>query len=195
MKNFESVLNDMRRHGMKVPEGRPSFVLENARQILHDTLAYFVGQQNRQLEWLSEYDEVVDWLTDNKGRGLFLYGNCGRGKSLLTRYVLPAIFLCYHRKVVNVYDAQEMNVRLDEALGKKLVALDDIGTEEMINNYGNKRMAFAEIMDAAEKQNKLIFVSSNLQQRSLTEYYGDRVLERLKSTTRRILFQGASLRR
>ena len=138
---------------------------------------------------------MSDWLNDNQGRGLFLYGNCGRGKTVLARYVIPAILLKYDRKVVNCFDAQEMNTNLDEVLKKKIVCIDDIGTEEVSVSYGNKRLAFLEVVDAAEKHGKLLIITSNLNQEQLVQKYGDRTMDRIISTTKRVLFKGKSLRR
>ncbi|WP_044215348.1 hypothetical protein [Dysgonomonas gadei] len=62
------------------------------------------------------------------------------------------------------------------------------------NVFGNRRMAFAEVMDAAEKHGKLLIISTNLPVDDIRKRYGDRVLDRIKSTTTRILFEGESLR-
>ncbi|WP_236264068.1 hypothetical protein [Dysgonomonas sp. Marseille-P4677] len=88
-----------------------------------------------------------------------------------------------------------MNSRIDYVLSRHIISLDDIGTEEVCNQYGNKRLAFAEIMDAAEKYNKLLIVSTNLSVDDIRRRYGERVLDRIKATTHRVLFEGESLRR
>lgn len=123
-----------------------------------------------------------------------LCGNCGRGKSILCRYVLPAILLKYHNRVVSVYDIQDMNKNIDEVLKKPIISLDDIGTEEISVHFGEKRMAFAEIIDSAEKHNKLVIVSTNYNGSKLRELYGDRIIDRIKSITFSVLFSGDSLR-
>lgn len=194
MSNFDDLMAQMQCHNMKTRIEREKVCLPNAKQLLHSTMSDFLKTEGKPLQWLPEYDQVANWLTDNRGRGIFLYGNCGRGKSLLTRQVLPAIFLSQLRKVVNVYDIQDMNRELDILLTKRFIALDDIGTEEVINHFGNKRMAFAEVIDVAEKQGKLLIISSNLQQQELLERYGQRVVDRLKAITQRVLFVGKSLR-
>lgn len=194
MKDFESVIWDMKRHLMKVPGERVCIELDNARAWLENALRYFLYLDGRGMKWLPEYDEVVSWLAKNDGQGLFLYGNCGRGKSLMVRYVLPAIFLKCFNKVVNVFDAQEMNCELDKVLSKRLLSLDDIGTESVLNQYGNRRTAFAEVMDAAEKDGKLVLISTNLQECDLRQQYGDRVLERVRACTKRVMFSGDSVR-
>lgn len=195
MYGFEKTAEEMKRHGMYLPGTKVNIHVPDAQRVLKDAFAYFLSAEKRKAVWLPEYDEVADWLTDNKGRGLFLYGDCGRGKSLLCRYILPAILLKYCQKVVSVFDIQEMNRNIDYVLSKHIVGLDDIGTEQQSIKYGERRTAFAEIMDMAEKRNNLVIVSSNLFASGIQSVYGDRVLDRIKSTTRRIFFEGESLRR
>lgn len=114
---------------------------------------------------------------------------------MLCRYVIPAILLKNFRKVVRVFDMQEVNRNIDNALVHHILALDDVGTEENSVKYGERRNAFAEVMDSVEKQGKLILVSTNLGEKELRERYGDRVLDRIISTTKRVVFTGKSLRK
>ncbi|MDH6354510.1 DNA replication protein DnaC [Dysgonomonas sp. PH5-45] len=192
--SLDGVCAEMQRHGMKLPAPKVRIHIADAQAKMEQALRFFLKAEAREPVWLPEYDEVCQWLQDNRGRGLFLYGNCGRGKTLLGRYVLPALLLQHYQKVVTVYEAQEMNMKLDEVLLRHIVSIDDIGTEGLCNTYGNKRMAFAEVMDAAEKQGKLVIATTNLGVREIRAQYGDRVLERIVATTRRILFEGESLR-
>lgn len=194
MNNFEQVFAEMKRHNMPLPSSRIRIRIPQARQLMQDAMQYVLNGENRELQWLSEYNQVVEWLGDNKGKGLLLYGNHGRGKSLLCRYVLPALLLRNSQKVASIFDTQQMNNRLDEALTKHVICINDIGTEEVINNFGNRRHAFAEIMDAVEKQNKLVIITSNLNLEGLRSVYGERTVERIKSTTKRIVCSGDSLR-
>lgn len=195
MNSFKNTFEEMIKHRMKVPAQRVFIRIPDARAVLEEALAYFLSLEGRQLRWLPEYDYIACWLSDNAGKGLFMYGNCGRGKSLLSRYVLPAIMLRHCRKVVSVFDIQDMNRDIDLVMSKMIISLDDIGTEEATNRYGNKRLAFAEIMDSVEKYNKLAIISTNLQAEEIKRQYGDRILDRILSTTTRVLFQGESMRK
>ena len=193
-RSFDEILAEMRAHGMKLPPQRVRVAIPHAKETLEAAMRYFIGQEGREMVWLPEYDKVAAWLADNQGRGLFLYGNCGRGKSVLCRYAIPAILLAHFRKVVSVLDVQDMNADIDRALSRHILALDDIGTEEQSVKWGERRMAFAEIMDAAEKRGKLVIISTNLGEADIRERYGDRILDRIRSTTARVLFHGESLR-
>lgn len=195
MIDFSTAYDEMKLHNMPTLADRVLIQIPKAKTILANCFKFFLSKQDETFIWQPEYEEVVKWLENSEGRGLLLFGDCGRGKSLLARYVLPAILLKYARKVVTVYDVQEMNTKLDEVLKKHIISLDDIGTEEVINNFGNKRLAFAEIMDAAEKYGKLVIISTNLTGQELANRYKDRILDRIVATTKRIEFKGESLRK
>jgi len=185
----------MRTSYLPCPDERIYFAIPDAKQILYDYFQHFIGVYRQSFKWLPEYEGVTEWLSDNQGLGLFMYGNNGRGKSFLGRYVLPAILMQYVNKIVRTADVQEMNSDIDAILSRKVISIDDVGTEEISNQYGNKRLAFAEIMDAVEKHEKLIIVSTNLNDEQLADRYGDRVVDRIIATTKRVLFSGDSLRR
>lgn len=191
---FDAIFQEMKVHGMKMPSDKVYLNVPDSRRLLFSAIRYFVSLEKKEAVWLPEYEKVASWLNDNGGRGLFLYGTCGRGKSILCRYALPAILLKYAGRVVSVFDIQDMNKDIDLVLSKHIISLDDIGTEEVSIKYGERRMPFAEVMDSAEKHGKLVIVSTNLNERDLRERYGDRVLDRIKVTTTRVKFVGESLR-
>ena len=191
MSSTQSFREVLQKQGLQVPDEKVYFKIENAKELIEKAFKEFVAD----FVWIKEYDEVVEWMTDNKGRGLFLYGNCGRGKTLLAKYIIPAILLKECGKVLRYYDIQDLKSNFNEIISKKLISLDDIGTEEMINDWGNKREPFAEIMDIVEKKSKLIIVTSNETEEKLISRYGVRILDRIKSTTIRVLFKGESLRK
>lgn len=195
IQNFEGIFQEMQTYGMVLPVKRVYVRIQNAKEILSNAMNYFIGLEGKKAIWLSAYDEVAGWLTDNRGKGLFLSGNCGMGKSILCRYVIPAILLKYCNKVVFVFDVQNINKDIDHVLSKHLITLDDIGTEEISVKFGEKRMAFAEIIDAAEKFGKLLIVSTNLSGNQIKERYGDRIVDRIHSTMTQVMFNGKSLRK
>ena len=188
---FEDVANQMITHGYDFP--RKIFLnrIENPGEVLKAALGYFVSPEAK---WLPEYDQIAEWLRDNQGRGLFLFGANGRGKTVFSKTVIPAIILKYYRRVVAAYDAQQMNDKLEEILKKRVISLDDIGTEDVRVDYGEKRWAFPEIMDNAEKKGNLVIITSNLDARAIEAKYGVRTIERIKATCKRVVFDGKSLR-
>jgi DNA replication protein DnaC len=193
--SFENILEEMKAHGMKLPVSQVNFSIKNPKEIFIKCYEFFLSKQMQSFEYQNEYNQVVEWLEDNKGRGLFLHGDCGKGKTFTATYVIPAILLKYCDKVVYHYTAQQMNENIDEILKKKIICLDDVGTEDISNKFGNKRMAFSEIMDAVEQQGKLVIITTNLNADQIRNKYGDRILDRIIATTKRIKFTGNSLRK
>lgn len=193
--DLDKVIKRLSEVGIPVKQTKLHFNFRNAKALFTEHMQYFLSIEQRKLQWQTEYDEIVDWLTDTKGRGLFLYGNCGRGKSLIAQHVLPSIFLREKSLIMNVYNIQELSTRLDEILNRKIVCIDDIGTEPpVINNFGTKRFAFPEIIDMVEKKSNMIIITSNLDGDGIRKYYDERTFQRIISTTKRIEFKGKSLR-
>lgn len=174
--------------------------IPNAEQRLRGGLDYFVSHySNGEIPhaiWSEKnYRPIVDWMSDNKGRGLLMTGRCGTGKSLIGKHILPLIMQDACRKVVSIFNAQELNTKIDEILKLHIICIDDIGTEEVSKSYGNVRCTFSELCDAAEQKGKLLIVTTNLTAKELEEKYGERTLDRLKAITKFVPFSGNSLRK
>jgi DNA replication protein DnaC len=176
---------------IKMPD-QVFITIPDAKEMLMRGINYFTNNNG---VWLPEYEHVASWLSNNEGKGLFCMGKVGRGKSLICTKVIPVLLSWYCRKIVSVYDAQQMNVMLDNVLSKHIICIDDLGTEEVAVNFGNRRMAFAEIADAAEKEGKLLIITTNMTIDQFREKYGERVIDRLRVLTKSVLFNGESLRK
>lgn len=162
-----------------------------------------------EITWLSAYDEVADWLQDNKEKGLFLCGDCGTGKTLLARHVLIPI-LKFLNPVpsykgidhqTNIYwgNARDMAELVKEGVDLNfseygVIMIDDIGTESVSFNYGERVNAFFELVDYAERFGKFLVITSNLTKQEIIEKYGERTLDRLRKLCRLVQFKGESLR-
>lgn len=198
--NFKDLVDRLNSEACAKLPDTVSIKIENAEERLRGGLDYFVGIFSRgtvkKATWNeNNYRPIVDWMTDNKGRGLFMAGSCGLGKSLIGKYILPYLIRDSCRKVVNVFNAQELNSKPDEILSYHIIYIDDIGTENVSNIYGNKRIPFMELCDAVEQQGKLLICSTNLNVDELKQKYGDRTVDRLRATTKFVTFEGESLRK
>ena len=194
---FKNLISQMRDTGYPQEIDRVQISIPNAEKRLRGGLQYVVNMKSGcNAEWNERnYRPIVDWMTDNKGKGLLMFGGCGLGKSVIGMYILPLLIKDVHKKVVNIFSAQELNKKIDEILKLHIIYIDDIGTEDNLNSYGNKRMPFAELCDAAEKKGKLLILTTNLSIDELTQRYGDRVVDRLIATTKAVPFTGDSLRK
>lgn len=194
---FRNLVSQMRDTGYPQEIDRVQINIPNAEKRLRGGLQYVVNMKSGcNAEWNEHnYRPIVDWMTDNKGKGLLMFGGCGLGKSVIGMYILPLLIKDVHKKVVNIFSAQELNKKIDDILKLHIIYVDDIGTEDNLNSYGNKRMPFAELCDAAEKKGKLLILTTNLSIDELTQRYGDRVVDRLIATTKAVPFVGDSLRK
>jgi len=177
---------------MKPVDDKVYIKTPGARSILARGIKHFVGSD---AVWLPEYDKVAEWLEDNQGRGLLCTGNCGRGKSVICSNVLPIVFQHWHHKIMNTVTATDLNTCYDEFAKYKIISVDDVGIEPVASVYGEKHSYFTELVDIAEKKDKLLVITSNLTINELLERYGDRTLDRLRAITNVVVFSGDSLRK
>lgn len=153
-------------------------------------LKYFIGEN---YEWQPEYDKVVEWLADNKNKGLLCSGTVGRGKSVLCCKALPVILNRCLRLIANVIDAPDLNTQEVFNAAKKhaITVIDDIGIEP--ESYGVLKLN--EIVKAAEDNGRLLIITTNLTGREIESRYGERTLSRLIGMCKCIRFQGEDMRR
>lgn len=192
MIDYEKTIENLQETGFNPIPNLVDIAIPNAKDVLSRGLKYFTGDSAR---WLPEYNEIVAWLSGNNGRGLLCYGNCGRGKSLICGKIIPLLLNYYCHKIVNCYDAQRMNANIDLVKQKKIIYIDDVGTEDVSVKYGERRMAFPELVDDAEKCGKLLIVTTNLSLSEISEKYGERTMDRLVAITTWVKFKGESLRK
>ena len=189
--DFSKQVQEMKTYGLDIQPERFVLNIPDARENLYQGLSYFLDNAI----WLPPYDSVAEWLSDSKGKGLLLYGNCGLGKTIIACKILPVLIKHYQKKIVKVIDAQDMNRDIDTFRKTKMLVIDDIGCEGISNNYGEKRVAFSEIIDAAEKYGNLIIATTNLDLKEMAARYGDRTMDRIVSTMRCVKITGKSLRK
>ena len=201
--SIKDIIENRKRAGLLAPpDERIRVQIPNARQVLMYGIVHFCGEQ---AQWLPEYEEVAEWLSDNQGKGILCLGQPGRGKTLITQRILPVIFeRCLH-KMINCYIALDLNgydvderkkthYRYDEIRKWKIIAIDDIGTEPQACIFGETHDYFSELVDCAEQKQKMLILSTNLNRQKFIDRYGMRTFDRLTAITRRVVFKGKSLR-
>ena len=144
---------------------------------------------------LPEYDQIINWMTDTKGKGLLLTGSCGRGKSIIVTGVLPLIFYTKLKKILRYYMAEEIPKKIDEISKSWAVVIDELGVETQVNNYGEKSEGFNTIVNMAETKITPLFISTNLTPAGILSRYGERTLDRISRLCLVINFTGESLRK
>lgn len=190
MLDFKKIVDSMKTHGFT--QNKPiQLHIPDAGNMLKAAMQYFIPGD---FVWLDEYRMVAEWLDNNRGLGLCLYGLNGTGKTILIQKVIPVLAFHFCQKIIKCYNYNEINNFPDIVLQKRLLSLDDIGLEEQAVIYGNRRWVFSEIMDIAEKKSNIVIFSSNLNGKGFCERYGARTFDRIVSTTKRIEFKHQSFR-
>lgn len=146
-------------------------------------------------KWLEIYEPLIGYIKDNQSKGLLLAGNCGTGKTLFATKIIPQIIRACFNRNVKVFNASEMNKCQDEVLAKKLLCIDDIGCEAYEKSYGTEIETIAPLMDSVEKEGKMLYLTTNLSGKELLERYGERAVERMKSTMKIVIFNAKSNRK
>lgn len=165
--------------------------IQNAwgHELIDEGLSFYVGKH----EWLSCYDDIVGWLSDNKCKGLFCVGDFGLGKTVICTQIITAMLDEWKWDYISV-SAYEMSRKIDEIKRHDIIIIDDIGVEGESVIYGERRQIFNEIVDFAEKNALLLILTSNLSADELVRKYGIRTVDRLKDMTVAVVFEGESLR-
>jgi DNA replication protein DnaC len=152
-----------------------------------------VDKTIKEYQHLPEYDEVVRWLSDTEGKGLFLIGNCGRGKSVILTGVIPLIFNAKKGKILKPIPARKLHTITEYKT--PFIVVDDIGTEEIVNDYGTKIDAVENAIFEAEDDLKLLLLTSNLDASAIKQRYGDRIYDRIRRLCKVVFMKGDSLRK
>ena len=140
---------------------------------------------------LPAYDEIIDWMVDNKGRGLMLMGDCGLGKSTILNFVIPAIFRTKTNKVLKSIAAKDL-VAIEKNIASFII-IDDLGTESLKNDYGTKIDAVSDAISYAEDSSKTLLITTNLDAEDLNKRYDERTLDRLRKC-KVVVIKGNSFR-
>ena len=90
---FKKLVSQMRDTGYPQEIDRVQINIPNAEKRLRGGLQYVVNMKSGcNAEWNEHnYRPIVDWMSDNEGRGLLITGGCGLGKTLIAKHILPLL--------------------------------------------------------------------------------------------------------
>lgn len=179
-----------------------SNLFEEIFKAVDSTVEYF--------NYLPEYYDIKSWMLKTEGKGLLLMGSCGRGKSVIASGVIPVLFRMkgYYLRPVHAQDmhkptpqqpylgyGQRPETWLDYLQRTKFPIIDELGVEMQLNDYGEKCEGFNLVINAAERYNRPMFITTNLSEEQILARYGERTLDRLNHLCKTVKFSGDSLRK
>ena len=147
--DFQHAISEARKNDDDYASIPFRFGIPNAKEAL---IAGLEEVMHHKVEWLADYDQIVNWLTDNQGKGLLLIGPPGVGKSEICMKVIPLIFRMALHKVFSRYQATELcnEATYRSSLRQRFIAIDDFGIEGTFYDYGNSHIVFSEIVDGGK---------------------------------------------
>ena len=191
--DFQRAISEARKNDDDYAPIPFSFGIPNAKEAL---IAGLEEVMRHKVEWLAEYDQITDWLTDNKRKGLLLIGPPGVGKTEICMKVIPFIFRMVLHKVFSRYQATELcnEATYRSSLRQRFIAIDDFGIEGTFYDYGNPHIVFSEIVDGIEKHGTLLIATTNLTMEEIKAKYGIRTFDRLRANMYVVVIREKSLR-
>lgn len=180
---------------------------------------FVIHENNRKLvEWLAMY------FTGNpefeKGgfslqKGILLMGNVGRGKTALMQFFQKNKKGCYAVKscadIADDYSiykgeiAAVYSTLIEKAVNDAAFffqrgigyCFDDLGTEEIKNDFGNKKNVMADILMAIynKKQFANFHITTNLSAEEIEQRYGSRIRSRLREMFNTFELPGNDMRK
>ena len=191
--DFQRAISEARKNDEDYTPTPFRFGIPNAKETL---MAGLEEVMLHKAEWLAEYDQIANWLTDNQGKGLLLIGPPGVGKSEICMKVIPLIFRMVLHKVFSRYQATELcnETTYRTSLRQRFIAIDDFGIEGTFYDYGNPHIVFSEIVDGIEKRGTLLIATTNLTMDEIKAKYGLRTFDRLRANMCIVVIREKSLR-
>lgn len=166
--------------------------IEDARRFFKYGLELALGENAKHLPI---YKPVVEWLTNNKGKSLFVMGKCGTGKSIISCRVIPFVFACIER-VVRPHTAREISKwdKMPTLSHNYPFVIDDLGCEGVVKKFGSENDIISEIIDEVDREGYLCVITTNLNPQGIIERYGERFYDRIRGNFQIVSFDEESNR-
>lgn len=174
-----------------------AFIIDEENKTLFELLCYYFGDDDR----FESYAINMGVENPSRTKGIFLYGNFGVGKTWMMKLFCRNQRQCYNinnaKEIADAYRSLGEDILFDyveitkaavddpSVFYQKGIGLyvDDIGTEDLKNDYGNKKNVIGDLIEMKYlKETCGIFfhASTNLTSVQLKQYYGERITSRMK---------------
>lgn len=152
-----------------------------------------------------ELDLILKRLKEKQSdKGVVLMGKPGVGKTTFMRWwegsenpMAPNDYMITSNKLVTMFMLKGMEafVNQQSRLMFPVNRIDDLGTEIIASNYGNKIDIIPHLLQLAyEAGHRFEFYTTNLNYKELTERYGPRIIDRLQEKCYFFILEDTHLR-
>lgn len=173
IQRIKNVICELERQGYKLKE-EENIVIENAHEKI-ETIGKILLEN---FVMLDEYKHIADFFQNGtNGRSLALIGGCGTGKTFFLTKIMPVLLKLERNKQCTIIKATELADNLHGYMRQNYLVLDDIGTEEDVNTYGNKKHQFAEWVNSVEYRDCFTAISTNLNGDQIKQKYDQRTYD------------------
>lgn len=175
------------------------FLLDNSNLFVYKMLCYYFSNDSEFVTMANS----LDIKNSSLDKGILLVGSIGVGKTVLMKLFSRnqrQVFAMKTAKSIADMFQTEGEASLQQLLvcpplpvndssnfyhSKMGLCIDDIGTEELKNHYGNRKNVVGDLIElryANGNVGPLLHLTTNLTGEQLKDFYGDRVASRLRET-------------
>ena len=185
---------------------------ENVEKVLRAAVRSEVHSRGGKPQLDGEMAEIVSRVaecltSDSRKFGLMFSGQCGNGKSTMTRAVARAV-----KYFVQLDKLDGINLRMlvvsakslvsckpeyrEEAQRLRLLAIEDLGNEPAErNDYGNITNPIVDLLEFRYDNQLYTVITTNLTPQQITDKYGVRIADRFREMLDIVVFKGGSFRK
>jgi len=193
--SFNQTKDYMKYRALDIFEGK--FLLDETNSALFDMLCYYFSDDPLFIVSAN----VFKIKNPSLSKGIMLAGNFGTGKTWLMKLFSKNQRQVFHirnaKKIANIFEAdgEDVSKEFENKIKNPAndsnsfyqqhagLCIDDIGTEDIKNHYGNKKNVIGDLIEARySKGNTGVFLhaTSNLSAQQLKDFYGERVTSRIR---------------
>lgn len=191
----------------------PSFQLDSNNTFIFELMCNYFGNNEKFIEMAEEYGVKNPSLE----KGIMLAGNFGCGKSWMMKLFAKNQRQCFEikhaKQIATDYKERGEDFIYENFIAVKKAAfddpsvffqerigmcIDDFGTEDVKSNYGDKKNVIGDIIEQKYFEKScgvLLHGSTNLRSDQLKDYYGERVISRMREVFNFIEFKGGDRRK
>jgi DNA replication protein DnaC len=187
---------------LSASEFKEIFLLEAKNEMLKRNIdkEFIVDETNKHMiNYLFYYLIGAKEFPGNLNKGILISGSLGIGKTIIMNAfcniyenLCSKVFVRLHsKKIIQFIKSKEPGY-----LDKRPVFIDDLGREPVeINDYGTKERPIVDLISIRYDTGALTFATTNFKTETLTEFYGQAIVDRFKEMFNYVEIIGESKRK